>query len=467
MAITNQLSNYGSFKYVVTGTEPGPFPTIQSALNFVNGQGETTTILVRPGTYTENLTLYTNINIQGSDEGQVIIIGTHTPPAAGSISITNVKLQSATHALSSAVAGTTAITIKECLFNLTNGYVFNLVNWTGALAIDDCADISTSNHIITNAGGSALNITDSAIGSDVATMSVSGATSIFNSRIFCPVAFTLTSAVLIDGGSRIDAAITISDDAVVDIMDTVISSGVVTAITHTSSDVLTLSNVTLDSIAIPVIDGTGTVSLGEVVYPNAHSIAGTIVLDNTSELRCSTLLSNSDVTVTQGDVTISDGQLILGVSGGTSGYIPVAATGANPAWAAITSTDGTINVTLGANTIDLSSAGGANWQVATAATNMVATDGYITKIAVPGILNYTLPAVAALGTILEVTGYSAGLWAILQGAGQTVHFGNIDTTPGAGGSITATNRYDSIRMLCTVANTEWNVLSSTGVFNLV
>jgi hypothetical protein len=179
------------------------------------------------------------------------------------------------------------------------------------------------------------------------------------------------------------------------------------------------------------------------------------------------LLSNSDVTVTQGDVTITDGQLILGISGGTNGQIPIASAGANPVWGAITSTDGTITVGLGANTINLSAAGGANWTVATIATAMAASDGYITKIAIPGILNYTLPVAAALGTIIEITGYTAGLWAILQNAGQSIHFAGSTTTPGVGGSLTATTRYDSIRLVCVTADTEWNVLSSVGNFTIV
>ena len=173
------------------------------------------------------------------------------------------------------------------------------------------------------------------------------------------------------------------------------------------------------------------------------------------------------MTIDAGDFNLTNGMLNINGSTGTNGQVIIAATGANPQYAAITSLDGTIAVNLGANTIDLSAAGGANWVEATAATNMNASDGYITKIAIPGLLVYTLPVVAAVGTILEVTGYSAGLWSIVQGAGQVIHFGAVDTTVGAAGSLTATNRYDSVRLLCVVADTEWTVLSSTGVFNIV
>lgn len=467
MPISNQLTNYTSYKYVVTGSEPGPFHTIQSCLDYVQALGETTTILVRPGTYTENLTLYSGINIKGADEGQVDIIGTHTPPAAGSFLIVDANLHSATDIFFSAAAGTASLTVQNCLIDCTLGYIYNLANWTGDLLIDLSEDVSASNAIVVNTASAAVTITDSELGSALVPMQVTGVTRIFNSRITCPISFALTAIGLVDCGSRINKQVFVINDAEVDIINTIVSSGALTPITHTSSQTLVLNNVILNTSNLVAIDGTGAVAMGEVVFPNSHGIAGTITFDNTSQLQCSQLVANAAATVTAGDVTITNGQLVLGVSGGTNGQVPIAATGANPAWATMTSTDGTINIALGANTIDLSAAGGANWTVATAATAMAATDGYITKIAIPGMLDYTLPAVAAIGTILEVTGYSAGMWRILQNANQQIHFGNVDTTLGAGGSITATNRYDSIRLLCVTANLEWNVLSSTGVFNIV
>ena len=473
MPYTNMFSGATSYQYIVTGDGYGPFSTIQQAIDQAEADrisGAATlpiVVFVRPGTYTEDLTLYNDINIEGSSDDDVTIVGTHVPPATGVFTITKVTLESLTHAFSSAAAGNTEIIVKDCLFKLTNGYVFNMTNWTGDLLIDLCEDLSTSNHIVINTAGAALDITDSNIGSGVAAMVVSGVTHIFNSQISCPATFAGTSATLIDGASRLNKAITTAGTAEVDFVGGIISTGAAIPITHNSTVDLVLNNVVVNTNNPLAIDGTGPVAAGEVVFPNSHGIAGTITYTNTSELQCSNLLANNGVEVTLGDVTITNGQLILGVASGTNGQVPIAATGANPAWATITSTDGTINIALGANTIDLSSAGGANWQVATAATAMVATDGYITKIAIPGILNYTLPVVSPLGTILEITGYSAGLWAILQGAGQQIHFGNVDTTLGAGGSITATNRYDSIRLLCVTADTEWNVLSSTGVFNIV
>lgn len=106
------------------------------------------------------------------------------------------------------------------------------------------------------------------------------------------------------------------------------------------------------------------------------------------------------------------------------------------------------------------------WTVV-AGTTQTATinNGYITNNA--GVVTVTLPTTAAVGSIIEVAGLGAGGWAIAQSAGQQIHFGNTNTTSGAGGSLASTNRYDAVKLLCTVANNEFNVLSSIGNITIV
>jgi hypothetical protein len=79
----------------------------------------------------------------------------------------------------------------------------------------------------------------------------------------------------------------------------------------------------------------------------------------------------------------------------------------------------------------------------------------------------TLPSTAALGSTLEVVGKGAGGWKIAQNALGQIHFGNINTTIGTGGSLASTLTYDAIRIVCTVANNEWTVLSVQGNITVV
>lgn len=92
-------------------------------------------------------------------------------------------------------------------------------------------------------------------------------------------------------------------------------------------------------------------------------------------------------------------------------------------------------------------------------------NGYITNNA--GLVTVTIPTTAAVGSIVEVAGKSAGGWKVAQNASEIIHFGSVDTTTGTGGSLASTNRYDSVRLICIVADTEWLVLSSVGNITVV
>jgi len=110
--------------------------------------------------------------------------------------------------------------------------------------------------------------------------------------------------------------------------------------------------------------------------------------------------------------------------------------------------------------------GGVTWsREAGAAVAAAVNHGYINTNA--GLTTITLPATAALGTIIEVCGESAGLWTIAQNAGQSIQFGNLSTTVGVGGSLSSTNRYDTVKIVCRIANTTFSVLSNVGVLNVV
>jgi hypothetical protein len=108
--------------------------------------------------------------------------------------------------------------------------------------------------------------------------------------------------------------------------------------------------------------------------------------------------------------------------------------------------------------------GGMTWTTATAdVTPAVVNTGYLIKHATPATeLVITLPTTSALYDEIEINGYTAGLWKLQSDTGLTIHFGTVDTTPGATGYLEATNRYDCIKIRCVVANAEWQVVSSQG-----
>lgn len=126
----------------------------------------------------------------------------------------------------------------------------------------------------------------------------------------------------------------------------------------------------------------------------------------------------------------------------------------------------TINSATGQLGVSASGGGGITWTEVTGTTQAMAINtGYILNNA--GLVTATLPSTAAQGSIISVAGKGAGGWLIAQNAGQTIHFGSVNTTTGAGGSLASTNRYDSIQLLVITANTDWLVLSAQGNITVV
>ena len=92
-------------------------------------------------------------------------------------------------------------------------------------------------------------------------------------------------------------------------------------------------------------------------------------------------------------------------------------------------------------------------EVTSTSQAMAVNTGYIANNT--ALVTATLPSTSAVGDLVWIVGKGSGGWQIAQNAGQTIHFGNQDTTTGAGGSLDSTNQYDTIQLLCTAANTDW------------
>ncbi len=95
-----------------------------------------------------------------------------------------------------------------------------------------------------------------------------------------------------------------------------------------------------------------------------------------------------------------------------------------------------------------------NWNTVTGTSlTMAVNNGYFPNNV--GLVTLTLPATSAVGDEIAISGQGSGGWTIAQAAGQQVQIGSVASTLGAGGSVASTNRYDSLRLVCMVANTLW------------
>lgn len=106
------------------------------------------------------------------------------------------------------------------------------------------------------------------------------------------------------------------------------------------------------------------------------------------------------------------------------------------------------------------------WNFVSGTTTTAAdNNGYVCQNA--GLTTVQLPTTAASGTVIEVIASTSGGFSIAQNAGQSIKFGLDSTTLGAAGSLKSTAVNDTVRILCTTADTTWTVLSSVGNLNLV
>ncbi|MBF8264063.1 MAG: hypothetical protein HW387_1728 [Parachlamydiales bacterium] len=144
---------------------------------------------------------------------------------------------------------------------------------------------------------------------------------------------------------------------------------------------------------------------------------------------------------------LTSGQLLIG-----SGTTPVAAT--------LTAGTG-ISVANAAGGITITNVGLVWTSTAVSVNPVVANTGYVCTATSPTVVTLTLNTMVQY-SLLEVAQRGTGQWKIAVSAtGKLIYLGNQVTTDTTG-YLQSTADGDSVRLLCTTADTEWQVLSSVG-----
>jgi hypothetical protein len=184
-------------------------------------------------------------------------------------------------------------------------------------------------------------------------------------------------------------------------------------------------------------------AVSTLLYASSANVMGALATANSAVL----VTNSSGVPAWSG--TMTNGQVIIGSTSGT------------PTAAALTAGTG-ISITNGTGTITIAAtSSGTNWvnQTGTSVTMAVNTS-YLANSS--SLVTLTLPTTAAQFSTFQVAGFGSGGWKIAQATGQQINFGNVTTTSGTGGSLASSNQYDSLTLLCTTANTQFQVLTSLG-----
>jgi len=108
-----------------TDGSKGTFTTIQAAITQAVADSYAGDIFIRPGTYTENLTLAAGVNlvaqVPDSDNPQVIILGTCTFTGAGVVSIANIEFETnGSYAIAITGSAASVLDLVNCFINCAN-----------------------------------------------------------------------------------------------------------------------------------------------------------------------------------------------------------------------------------------------------------------------------------------------------------------------------------------------------------
>lgn len=224
-------------------------------------------------------------------------------------------------------------------------------------------------------------------------------------------------------------------------------------------DVTTNTAYMLTSIAANLSQWTNLVGGGTGIFLAVEATAGNITADVGDIIA---LTGTVQIAALSNEMIYADatGHLVS-PGAATDGQILIGSTGAAPALSTLTAGAG-VTITNGAGTITIAVPGvSVFWQVIAVDQVAVVDNGYICNKA--GLLTLTLPAVAAVGDTISVTGKNIPVgWRVAQNAGQTIHLGAAATTTGVAGYIESTQLYDVAELVCVTANTDWAVAYSVG-----
>ncbi len=184
-----------------------------------------------------------------------------------------------------------------------------------------------------------------------------------------------------------------------------------------------------------------TTTVSQLLYSSSANVVAGLATANRA------VLTTNSTGVPVVTALATDGQLIIGSTAGA------------PAAATLTAGTG-ISITNASNSITINTTGsGMAWVEITGTSQSAAINtGYVANNA--GLVTITLPANFSLGDVITIVGLGAGLWSLVANTGDIINFGSNPTS--AGGSITATNRYDTIEVVGVVTNTTWVVRTSIG-----
>lgn len=410
---TLTVTSINTAKWIVDPTaNRGTHQTITAALAAASS-GET--IFIRPGTYTEDVTLKAGVDlvsyIADASTPNVTIIGNCTLTAAGTVSISGIRLQTNSAAFLT-VSGSAAsiVNLLYCYLNCTNatGISFTASNASAVIVIRSCnGDLGTTGiGLYSMSSTGVLNIQFSGMsntGSSVtASNNSAGLVQSNKSTLNIPFSTSSTGSINIFGGSSITtsaintACLVMAGTGTGRSELSLYDSGTASAISIGAGCAYTLLSSTVRSSNTNAITGAGTINYGGLAFAGTSSCINTTTKSILSEGSSRTIGSANTgaanvLTVNNtSNTATSSAQVAISTAGATADDPTLLMTTTTTSW--IVGVDNSVTVPT-ADTFVIS-------QGAALGTNN------IMSVATSGEINYPLqPSFLAVGSLQsDVTG---------------------------------------------------------------
>lgn len=267
-------------KFIVDPTlNNGTHQTIAAALTAASS-GET--IFIRPGTYTENLTLKAGVNLSAyvcdAQTPNVIIVGNATATFAGTCTLSGIRLRTnSANLLTVSGASNTIVNLINCYLDCTNntGISYSSSGASSAIQCFYCqGDLGTTGIAYFASSGAGQIIFEYCFMGNTGASSTANTISagVFNAhycRFNSPISSSSTASIVFRFSRMLLTNVkgfTVAGSVSSLITHSFIQTGTATSITITSPALLTVENTVISSSNAAVVDGTGQYSYAGISY---------------------------------------------------------------------------------------------------------------------------------------------------------------------------------------------------------
>ncbi len=281
MVVNTSDNRWATSNFIVAPTlaEGGSYTTIAAALTAASSGN---TIFIKPGSYTENLTLKSGVNLVAfsgdGDTPNVTIVGKATATFAGTCTISNIRLQTnSDFFLVVSGSSATIVNLDYCFLNCSNntGISFTTSSSSAKINVFHCqGDLGTTGigYFASSSAGS-LNYRFSFMGnsgsSTTANTISAGAVDFFATLFTSPITTSSTGLVTASKSQfnlgTNTTVFTIGGGTTSTIQECYITSGTASAITVSVAG-LNLCNNIITSSNTNAITGAGTAGLTNIIY---------------------------------------------------------------------------------------------------------------------------------------------------------------------------------------------------------